>query len=124
VCSAGAASSSHHAASASFRSAIYAYSKAALYASASAESGSGFRSVFAALWISEKAWYRSVPAASAGLLSAGMLNNFVQPVRPQSLEDVFNGPFFVQKVRSLGWFVVRVLHCCCISGRPPGLPHQ
>lgn len=41
--------------------------------------------------------YRSVSVSSSVVLGDS-LNNFVQPAKPQTLEDVFNGPYFVQKV--------------------------
>lgn len=79
-----------------FRSAIYAYSKIALYGAVSSSSGSA-PTVNAALYVVAKAWYRSI-AVSSSVVLADSLNNFAQPARPQTLEDVFNGPYFVQKV--------------------------
>lgn len=77
-----------------FRSAIYAFSKSALYAPHSSGSSQALN---AAVYIVAKSWYRSVSVSSSVVLGDS-LNNFAQPARPQTLEDVFNGPYFVQKV--------------------------
>lgn len=95
VCSGKA--STHAALAENFRSAIYAFSKTAIYAPHSSGSASA---VNAAVYVVAKAWYRSVSVSSSVVLGDS-LNNFAQPARPQTLEDVFNGPFFVQKVRGL-----------------------
>lgn len=80
-----------------FRSAIYAYSKTSFYAAVSSTATTS--TVNAAVYIVAKAWYRSI-AVSSSVVLADSLNNFAQPARPQTLEDVFNGPYFVQKVRA------------------------
>lgn len=92
VCSGKA--STHAALAENFRSAIYAFSKTAIYAPHSSGSASA---VNAAVYVVAKAWYRSVSVSSSVVLGDS-LNNFAQPARPQTLEDVFNGPYFVQKV--------------------------
>ena len=79
-----------------FRSAIYAISKPALYSSSTASGSS--QALNAAVYVVAKAWFRSIAMSSAVVLGDS-LNNFAQPVKPQTLEDVFNGPYFVQKVR-------------------------
>lgn len=93
VCSSKAGSSQAVLAD-NFRSAIYAYSKTALYAATSSGSSA---TVNAAVYVVAKSWYRSVSVSSSVVLGDS-LNNFAQPARPQTLEDVYNGPYFVQKV--------------------------
>jgi hypothetical protein len=85
-----------------FRSAIYAFSKTSLYAPHSSSSSSSTAPVInAAVYVVAKAWYRSVSVSSSVVLGDS-LNNFAQPARPQTFEDVYNGPYFVQKVRRPG----------------------
>jgi hypothetical protein len=112
VCSGKA--STHASLAENFRSAIYAFSKTAIYAPHSSGSVSA---VNAAVYVVAKAWYRSVSVSSSVVLGDS-LNNFAQPARPQTLEDVFNGPYFVQKVRSCVLAVRCDVLCCAVCLEP------
>lgn len=147
ICNSKSSSTCAAALADSFRSAIYAFGKTSLYTAATASSSGSYGSsggssdgggsysgssstdtvtVNAAVYIVSKAWYRSVSVSSSVVLGDS-LNNFAQPVKPQTLEDVFNGPFFVQKVRCVlcvvgaGRLCVR-LNICYSTGQHKQTP--
>jgi hypothetical protein len=106
-----------------FRSAIYAFSKVSLYGAVSSSSSSGSTTAInAAVYVVAKAWYRSI-AVSSSVVLADSLNNFAQPARPQTLEDVFNGPYFVQKVSAASDFNVMVAVIVRLGAHTVGSAH-
>lgn len=84
----------------SFLSVMYAFSKKALYTKPPAH---GNTEIYAATYLSPGAWYRSVPPGGQALVEDNFkpFNNYIQPARPQTAEDVSKPPLFVMKVGHL-----------------------
>lgn len=58
-------------------------------------------SVYAAAYFAHRAWYRSVADAELAMVDDEYepFNSYINPVRPQGLEDLQSQPYFVMKVR-------------------------
>lgn len=80
----------------SFLSVVYAFSKTALY-TRPPEDGCN---IYAATYFPATSWYRSVPPSGQALVESKYkpFNNYVQPARPQDVEDVDKPPMLVMKV--------------------------
>lgn len=82
-----------------YLSALYAYSKDALYAPCPADKAEHV-TLMAATYLAPTAWYRSVDRHARALLDDSFkpLNNHIQPSRPQDAGDALAPPLFVMKV--------------------------
>lgn len=80
-----------------FLSVMYAYSKRALYKKPPPEGCD----IYAATYLAPTSWYRSVPPSGQALVEDSFkpFNSYIQPARPQSIEDISRPPMLVMKVR-------------------------
>jgi hypothetical protein len=81
-----------------FLSVVYAYSKRALYTKPS----SSHCRIYAATYLAPISWYRSVPPSGQALIEPSFkpFNSYIQPARPQDIEDMSKPPMLVMKVRN------------------------
>jgi hypothetical protein len=79
-----------------FMSVVYAYSKRVLYTTPSSKQ----LRVYAATYLAPTSWYRSVPPSGQALVENSFkpFNSYIQPARPQDIDDVSQPPMLVMKV--------------------------
>lgn len=70
--------------------------------------------IYAATYLSSGSWYRSVPLAGQAAVDDAYkpFNSFIQPARPQAVEDMARAPLLVMKV---GRAYDHALIACCVS---------
>lgn len=93
----------------SFLSVVYAYSKRALYTKPSV----GRCRIYAATYLAPTSWYWSVPPSGQALVENSFkpFNSYIQPARPQDIEDMSKPPMLVMKVCTNSFFVLTAALC-------------